>query len=83
VLRRVKQDVDLSADICREIGDGFFIRNIERHDLDALQAPARRPRRGTLPGIGHATKTVVAPAAFRAATASWPTALRRWSREFA
>ena len=66
----VDENIDLAADIGREIRDGFLVADIERHDLDTLQR-ARRPLAArTAPRSATPTNTIDAPAAFSAATTS-------------
>jgi len=56
IFRRIHQYVDLAADIRREVRDGFFVRNVERNDLDALLRPQQLLAGERPPRFGNTDK---------------------------
>src|SRR5258705_11067488 len=52
MLGGIHEDIDLAADIGREICDGLLVADIERHDLDTLERPQRILAGKRLPRFG-------------------------------
>ena len=70
MLGGIHEDIDLAADIGRQIRDGFLVTDIERHDLDPSSARSASSPGNGFHGSATPTNTIDAPAAFSAATTS-------------